>query len=521
MKSHSDLITQLTKETDPDKLQKLTKEIIKDFENLYEIDDFYKIPIQTILDIIQKVDFATISNNINVIQKIILKTTKFNPNNSVLILHNLQCKYLILSIEDCVKILSCFNTCELCIKLGNLFNNENQVTLDYEYELEKKAQQIEKMKDQMKSQDHGIVKPTNFEPNIIKASKERKLNSVKFIIGTLLQNDDKTKVDSLGRNPLHIACLNGDLPLVQYLVEEAKSDLDARSHNGYNPLHCACEAGDLHVVQYLIQDAHADKEACTTDYFKYTPLHIACMKCHLPIVEYLIESAHVNKLARDQFQMTALHIACEYGQLPIVQYLIEKASFNPDEKDARGRTPLHVACEQNQNDVINYLIKTLNINSPPTDFESNIHIASEKGNLENLQYLIEQIGVNKDYKNINGLTPLHVACREGYLHIVQYLIEKQGANKEAKTKDIYKYTPLLFACASNNIEVVIYLIDKAKANIEAIDGNGNSVLHLAALQENIDMIKFLVSRGASKKVKNNYGQKPSSMTNNLRIKLLL
>ena len=523
MSTKENVIQNLMDETDSNKIENLTKEIINNFEDYYENEDLYKLPINNILYIVSQIDFKSIHTDIvQLIKKIVSNTSKFHHNECALLLHSLHCKDLKMTIDDCISIFDCFGSCDLCSKIVNLYKTDQSVTLDYEYELEARTREIKMLREELSAHNLSIAKPDDYEPDIIKAASEGKMKSIKFNFESLLQKDDINKKDSKGRTPLHIACINGDLPLVRYLIEDAHSDIEATTNNGYAPIHSACEGGHLEIVQYLIKAAHVDKEAKTADSFKNTPLHIACMKGHLPIVQYLIEDAGVDKNAEDNlFLSTALHIACEYGNCGVVQYLIEKASLDMDAKDIRGRKPLHIACEENQLPVIHYFIKKLNITDPPQNFESNIHVATETGNFNSVQYLIEKLGIDKDDRDINGVTPLHLACRYGFLHIVQYLIEKQGANKEAKTKDMFKYTPLLFACANNHIEIVIYLVDKAKANIDAADGMGNTALHFASSQGNSDMVKFLISRGCNKKVKNQKGNKPSAMTNNIKLKFLL
>ncbi len=79
-------------------------------------------------------------------------------------------------------------------------------------------------------------------------------------------------VDGEGRSLLHIACDNGDLGLVKYLLEKGVS-LAATDRNGWTPLHVACgPADDYDLVRFLIQ-MNADPHAC--DINRQSPLHWA------------------------------------------------------------------------------------------------------------------------------------------------------------------------------------------------------------------------------------------------------
>jgi len=79
-------------------------------------------------------------------------------------------------------------------------------------------------------------------------------------------------VDGDNRSLLHIACDNGDILLVKYLVEKGVS-LKNKDKNGWTPLHIACgPADDYELAHYLIQNG-ADPYA--RDMNQYTPLHLA------------------------------------------------------------------------------------------------------------------------------------------------------------------------------------------------------------------------------------------------------
>ncbi len=93
-------------------------------------------------------------------------------------------------------------------------------------------------------------------------------------------------VDGDNRSLLHIACDNGDIPLVKYLVEKGVS-LKAKDKNGWTPLHIACGPGpgdDNELVHYLIQNG-ADRYA--RDMNQHTPLHLATQFKAKKVVHYL------------------------------------------------------------------------------------------------------------------------------------------------------------------------------------------------------------------------------------------
>jgi ankyrin repeat protein len=79
-------------------------------------------------------------------------------------------------------------------------------------------------------------------------------------------------IDGENRSLLHIACDNGDISLVKYLVEKGVS-LKSKDKNGWTPLHIACgPADDYELVHYLIQNG---ADSYSRDMNQYTPFHLA------------------------------------------------------------------------------------------------------------------------------------------------------------------------------------------------------------------------------------------------------
>ena len=121
------------------------------------------------------------------------------------------------------------------------------------------------------------------------------------------------------------------------------------------------------------------------------------------------------------------------------------------------------------------------ITEKPVDYEPDIFIACEQGKLSSVQWLIEKENEDKNkiapYISLAyfpGDTPLHITTQCGHLPIVQYLIEIQNVDIEIKGDN--DKTPLHYAFASDNIDIARYLISKG-ANLEARDKDNQTPLH--------------------------------------------
>lgn len=115
------------------------------------------------------------------------------------------------------------------------------------------------------------------------------------------------------------------------------------------PLHYACREGYLTIVEYLVEKgARID----VVDDENYTPLHHACAKGHFDVIQYLQSNNRMIFLklieVKSNTQATCLHLAVQYGDLTLVEYILKQ--FNEDvlkkltnERAEPFGTPLHIA----------------------------------------------------------------------------------------------------------------------------------------------------------------------------------
>jgi ankyrin repeat protein len=114
-------------------------------------------------------------------------------------------------------------------------------------------------------------------------------------------------MDPAALPPLHVACVKGDLKLL-----EAKADANASAaaNWGITPLQCACGCGELDVAKLLFEHgAHANKANDKGN----TPLHAACACAngHVAVAKLMLEHG-ADKDTRDATGATPLFLACDY-----------------------------------------------------------------------------------------------------------------------------------------------------------------------------------------------------------------
>ncbi|CAF3821991.1 unnamed protein product, partial [Adineta steineri] len=135
-------------------------------------------------------------------------------------------------------------------------------------------------------------------------------------------------VDFKDRTPLHECALLGNMALLQILLPSglnkstAKQILDrVRDSDGKTPLHLACAEGKLEMVQQLIGTfgVSINTRAEKSD----TPFFSACEQGHLDVVNFLLKQPGIDTTVRNSKGLNALDTAIINHQEPVVRRLLE------------------------------------------------------------------------------------------------------------------------------------------------------------------------------------------------------
>lgn len=374
------------------------------------------------------------------------------------------------------------------------------------------------------------------------------IDVVKVLIEKKVDTNALTK---RGSTPLFLACLNNNLDIIKYFIEELEFDINKKNAAEMTVLHEACRDGNIDLIKYLV--AHGANVNDVNENGD-TILHIACHQDHLDTVKFIIETLHfdvntintvnggialqiacfksidmtkylVSKGANirhiNYFGLNCLDAACQHCNKEVMKYVLDlDKEFFTTEED-RLAFLLQTLCFGGKINVLKYLREILKLNF--NDYEGLLHTACKKlNNLETIKYLVSQ---NIDLDTLyNGETTLHTAIIYNDIEVVDHLVKK-GANITIKSDDNITHVELAIAKQRSDIadllinatttkfskskqysklsvfagldliNVIKYLIEKG----ENINGNctgTNNPLYIAYINGNKELAKYLIEKGA-------------------------
>ncbi|CAG2219568.1 unnamed protein product [Mytilus edulis] len=98
-----------------------------------------------------------------------------------------------------------------------------------------------------------INSETTFGSSVLcEAAKQKQIDVVKLLLDRGAEISAKYKMT--GKSALHIACLNGYWDIVKLMVEKDKSVINDAPINGNTPLHYAAEEGNITMMNYLLDN---------------------------------------------------------------------------------------------------------------------------------------------------------------------------------------------------------------------------------------------------------------------------
>ncbi|UYV70657.1 hypothetical protein LAZ67_8000182 [Cordylochernes scorpioides] len=189
-----------------------------------------------------------------------------------------------------------------------------------------------------------------------------------------------------------------------------------------------------------------------------------------------------------QMNITPLHLASRMGDERIVQVLISHGA-KVNASIYQNMAPLHIASHGGHEDVVRILLEngaSINANSI---IGTPLHFSANNGHYNVVRVLLDY----KAHINLIDSTnarPVELAVEIGHLAIVKALLE-HPQRIDVNTRGEGKFTLLHIASQEGFIEIVKYLVLKG-ADVHARNRSGSKPIHIAAREGRLDVVKYFL-----------------------------
>ncbi|XP_019860629.1 PREDICTED: uncharacterized protein LOC109588965 [Amphimedon queenslandica] len=305
--------------------------------------------------------------------------------------------------------------------------------------------------------------------------------------------DINVREKGTGSTPLHKACYNGSLSIVEYLISKPRCDIEAEDNEGNQPLHYAACQGHKEIVSIVGKKVSIDGlSKCMESAKQLTE----------PDIMDLLNNHYKDRIsllnACDWSAYTPLHCACENGHFEIVKILTNHPQCNIEAERFSSDKPLHKACESGNVNIVHHLVidKHCDVNAKGRFGYTPLLFACEKGHFEIVKFLTNHPQCNIEAENEYNDRPLHVACQSKNVNIVRHLVIDKHCDVNAKGKDCN--TPLHYACQEGSFEIVKFLTNHLQCNTIEAENNKNkrplhsAISHRPLSKSHLDIVNYLV-----------------------------
>ncbi|CAG0879444.1 unnamed protein product [Darwinula stevensoni] len=310
--------------------------------------------------------------------------------------------------------------------------------------------------------------------------------------------------DEEGFSALHLAVICGNANVVKFLIRKG-ADIGVLDNEGHSLVHWATVCGEVEVLDILLE---AGSGADTRDLHGATPLHYAAQLCAptgnllnggpdrrigLRTLKKLLQWG-VPVTTADNDGRQSLLWAASAGSADAMLALVN-AGARVDAEDKDGLTALHCAASRGHVDCIETLVSLCGAEVDVLDANgcTALFYAVTLGHADCTQLLL-QYGAEPNRQDRKGRTPAHCGAAKGQLETLRLL---HGAGANIWARNIRGDVPLHEAIQSGRKDLVTWLLSSRPEAVNLGNNDGRCPLHIAAVNNNIEMCKVLLDLGAS------------------------
>ncbi len=315
-------------------------------------------------------------------------------------------------------------------------------------------------------------------------------------LDTFKASVDKYGARYAGWPLLNIAIEVGETSISKQLIAQ-RPGLKSTDPDGNSALHVAARKGDAAILQQLVlHGAGLDAVNDRNETALYLAVESTCFKCVSLLLDKKADPSIATKL-----EITPLEAAIQNNQSRIALTLLETRASYP----GIHRALLLAIQKQMENTSYALIKRDKQLNSLDEKKRSALWYSADQGLQKTTELLVASAEIDINRKDINGHSALAQAVIHGHFKVARLLI-KHGADLTARTDE--GNTLIMLAVLSKNPDIVDFLLAR---NIESIgqgidinaqDKVGDTALMLAAASAQDRVIEMLLHAGADPQLRN-------------------
>lgn len=336
--------------------------------------------------------------------------------------------------------------------------------------------------------------------------------------------------DSRGCGALHIACDQGNLRYVEWLLDNgAIVSEQTRDNDGLTPFMLAVRNNHLELAKWLVARYGTDPRLEQTIYNARsrkgsTPLMYAVESASLELVQWLV-SIGADVQARNHRNSTVAMWSTSNPSVEIIKYIgsLDKAQLSL--ANSEGMTPFTFAIIEDRLDLFNYLrtVDTISISQRSAILGlTPILLAARRGQLRMVEELMK-LGESLEQENDRGANVMLLSAQNGHVEVMKFaqraaqisvfssasngctaiMYAADGGQKEAmqwlmsEGCDVHERSPLgtttaMFAAMGGHTDLIRWLHMDLGVNLELANKHGFTALHYAVDRGRMETLKYLL-----------------------------
>ncbi|XP_071952953.1 E3 ubiquitin-protein ligase MIB1-like isoform X2 [Antedon mediterranea] len=238
----------------------------------------------------------------------------------------------------------------------------------------------------------------------------------------------------------------------------------------------------------------------------HTALQAASQNGHAEIIKVLM-SHMVDVEIEDKDGDRSIHHAA-FGDEGSIIRILQCGGADLNARNKRRQTALHIGVNKGHLGVVKVLLE-LDAHPSLQDSEGDtpLHDAISKKRDDILQLLLDN-SADICITNNNGFNALHHAALRGNPSAMRILLTQLPRPWIVDEKKDDGYTALHLAALNNHVEVAELLVHQGKANMDIQNVNQQTALHLAVERQHTQIVRLLVRAGSKLDIPDKDGDTP-------------